>query len=462
MRPEKHHFLTIFSLVLLLFPLINSIPPAAAKTDDKETAEKIKLFKSDYEFPKNNTAARIKAFDRLNGVDHPKLIKLLADEIIPAEIQKDDPLVVECIVGTLGRFKDDETVVELAKQSEKKPVPVRLILIRGMAGIKHPEVIKQLIKFIGEEKQPAVQMAAIEALIDDLPPEATAAILQALGTPEWPVRAAAVNYLANFKPQDDVTKEIVLTALRKQKEKETGRLKDDIIKITNLISQSKTSVAPSLTGPDNIGTDTIAQFYGLTINSNNVIFVVDTSGSMLQPANEKQKRIDVLREELIKAVENLSPKAEFNIITFNNQAVIWEPNMVSVTQYRSKALDWIKREVKTLDPSQPWGNTNLYSGLDLAFKLAQNIPSGRTKPTRAVPTGYVNTKGADTIFLMSDGFPDMGDYIKGSDILTAVRSLNQTLQIRINTIAVGADPKTETGGLLKKLAEQNNGTCVFK
>ena len=451
--------LAIFTFCLLI---LSTIGPAWTQSDEQTVKEKIKSFEEDYEFPENNAAAIRKSLDRLNGLDHPKVIKLLVSQVIPKELKRDNPLVINRIVEILGQVKSDQTIAELIKAAKKKPAASQLIVIRAMGRIKHPDITDRLLSFINDKK-PALRIAAIQTLANSRPADATTAVIAALPAEEWPVRSAAINYLARLT--DDPQKETIIKALRTQAANESGRLKNDIDSAIKSLSKSAAQA-----NQDNA---TQAMFYGMPINSKNLVFVVDTSGSMLRAASEEnksshsimgqssskknKKRIVILRKELMKAVENLPPDASFNIITFNNQADQWQPKLVPVKKYKDKALDWIRHKVHTLDPNNPIGNTNLYSGLEKAFELAR---PGKAKGI--LPSGYVNKKGLDTIYLMSDGFPDKGLYIKPEEILAAVKTLNQTLQLKINTISVGIGKAGAPAKFMRDLAEQNNGTNTIK
>ena len=428
------HFLVYFITITVFFLTI-------AKSEQ----DKINDFKSAYESAKDKTQERIKALDHLEGLDHPKLIQWLVKEVIPNEYKKDDPLVVDRIIELIRKIKNEETIAELVKSAEAKPLEIKLVLIRGMTEINHSETKKLLIKFVND-KPPALRIAAMDTLSFFVPPEALLSVLQALEAKEWQVRASAINYLSLVR--DESVRETVITALKTRQAKESGRLKHDISEAISMICQTD---APS---GDNA---TVSMFYGIPMYSKNLVFVVDTSGSMVA-AETGTPRIEILRKELSQAVQSLAPDVKFNMIKFNNDATGWQPTQGSGKQYQPQSLTWIKEKVETLVPGKPIGNTNLYSGLELAFQMAD--PPDKPK---LVPDGKINTKeGIDTIFVMSDGHPDVGTYHEMDQILKVIQSVNQTAQLKIHTISVGIPEELAEAAFLKNLAEQNHGMYLKK
>ncbi|MCK4908679.1 MAG: VWA domain-containing protein, partial [Planctomycetes bacterium] len=205
--------------------------------------------------------------------------------------------------------------------------------------------------------------------------------------------------------------------------------------------------------------ETVALFYGIPIYSKNLIFVADTSGSMTAPDESGTPRIRILRKELAGVVKGLADDVKFNIIVFNDDATQWQTKQVPVKQYKKAALAWIEKNVETIRPGQFKGHTNLYSGLTLALNITQTSK----KEVKLVPTGQVSSKaGVDTIVIISDGRPDRGTYISMDEIRSVARTLNQTLQIKINTIAISIPENIAESDFLRKLAEENNGTYINK
>ena len=81
-------------------------------------------------------------------------------------------------------------------------------------------------------------------------------------------------------------------------------------------------------------------------------------------------------------------------------------------------------------------------------------PAVAGTPTAAALRVAFQQQGVDTIVLFSDGQPTDA---KGADILTEVRTLNQTSGVVVNTVALGDYFAAEWGQFLRGLADQNGG-----
>jgi hypothetical protein len=177
-----------------------------------------------------------------------------------------------------------------------------------------------------------------------------------------------------------------------------------------------------------------AAFFGVRIESHRVLFILDVSGSMNEPMRAEyvgelgRPRIDVAKEELAQAIQSLDAGALFNIAPFSGGVDSWlEEGVVGADDYsREDALVYIDRLGAA-------GGTNLYGSLEFAF----------------------DDPDVDTIFILSDGEPSVGDIIDPQLIREAIAERNATRNVVINTIAFGADLQ-----VLEWLAEDSGGTHV--
>jgi Mg-chelatase subunit ChlD len=299
---------------------------------------------------------------------------------------------------------------------------------------------------------------------------------------DWAVRAAAVRGLKEAGSGPAVTH--LIDGMMREK----GRLQDDINDVlVGLTGQNfnwpeswgrwwasvgrqlpKDPQKQSQTGEAK-ATDT-SRFYGIPTRSERVCFIIDISGSMSkevedealkaqapgtgksakQAPAEGRTRIEVAKNELKRAISNLAPSKQFNIIFFNNAVKTWRKEMTKATAEAKTAMR------KEVDAVQPGGTTYTLGALREAFTLAGALD----------PSYKLRESGAriDTIFLLSDGGPTelpKGDTVKLMDpeiILETVRQWNRDAGIVIHCIAVD----TGTGGtiFLKALADQNGGRFV--
>jgi hypothetical protein len=145
--------------------------------------------------------------------------------------------------------------------------------------------------------------------------------------------------------------------------------------------------------------ETIPTFFGSEIESNRLIFVIDSSGSMtmtdkpadwegtdeeFRAANPDEEPVKSLsrmaraKNETINAIKNLQPTQKFNIIDFDSGAHKWMENLVFATDANKQAaIAWVDGSI--VDSGGTY--------TDVAMELAFSDPE------------------VDTIYLLSDGAP---------------------------------------------------------
>ncbi|XP_012627021.2 inter-alpha-trypsin inhibitor heavy chain H4 isoform X1 [Microcebus murinus] len=126
---------------------------------------------------------------------------------------------------------------------------------------------------------------------------------------------------------------------------------------------------------------------GLSTIPKNVVFVIDKSGSM------SGRKIQQTREALIKILDDLSSKDQFNLIVFSGKAAQWKPSLVpasaeNVNEARSFAAD-----------IQAFGGTNINEAMQMAVQLLDS--SNRDE---LLPEGSVSL-----VILLTDGDPTQGE-----------------------------------------------------
>ncbi len=179
---------------------------------------------------------------------------------------------------------------------------------------------------------------------------------------------------------------------------------------------------------------TTAGFYGIPVKSNRIIFVLDQSGSMSAAFTYETPagtvvgtRLDIAMRELLEAVQHLGNKDRVNVILFHTSVHPWRKSLQKLSDRNRDAL------AKHLHEQKPTGGTNIFDALELALE----------------------DPDVKTVFLLSDGAPGAGKYVKEEDILREVRRLNEVRRTAIHTIAVGMD-----SSLMRRLAEQNDGIYI--
>jgi HEAT repeat protein len=173
------------------------------------------------------------------------------------------------------------------------------------------------------------------------------------------------------------------------------------------------------------GRRTVATFYGVPVESDRVVFVLDHSGSMGSRRTEGGTEFDKAVAETLKVAAKLEKGSKLNVILFESQVTRWKKKLVPVTRRSRAALKGY------LQNKSERGGTNLFDALEMALL----------------------TKEVDAIYLLSDGSPNEGKFVRHDDILRAVRKLNRLRRITIHGIALGYE-----SDLLRDLAAQSGGT----
>lgn len=174
-----------------------------------------------------------------------------------------------------------------------------------------------------------------------------------------------------------------------------------------------------------------AQLDERNVVAKDVIFVMDTSGSMGEGTG-KDSKMEKAKAALRYGVNSLDERDRFNIVSFAG-----EEHLLSAQPLNGN--DQGKRQAREfIDRMKPAGGTNINDALAAAFKLIQ--PSERPR----------------MIVLVTDGQPTVGE-TQPKRILENVKQAN-TNQVRLFTFGVGYDVNTL---LLDSLANENNGAVAY-
>jgi Ca-activated chloride channel family protein len=163
------------------------------------------------------------------------------------------------------------------------------------------------------------------------------------------------------------------------------------------------------------------------VSAKDVIFVLDTSGSMAE-----EGKMDKAKAALRHGVSSLNPRDRFNVISFAGEERLMSERLITADdEGKKQAGEFIERMRAT-------GGTNINDALMAAFK---QIQSG-DRPQMVV--------------LITDGQPTVGE-TKAGGILANVKQANKS-DTRLFTFGVGYDVNTV---LLDGLANENRGTVAY-
>jgi predicted nucleic acid-binding Zn-ribbon protein len=202
------------------------------------------------------------------------------------------------------------------------------------------------------------------------------------------------------------------------------------------------------------------RFAGVTLTGRRVLFLVDMSGSMelVDENTPAPAKWQAVRETLAKVLRSMPDVEQFQVIVFANGPTHLLGNDGRWLPYDPKTS--ADRVSKALGAIKPEGGTNMYAAMDAAFRY------------RAL--------GLDTIYLLSDGLPNLGEPLRpeqlrtmsetekgevlGKYIRRALKaSWNRPVEgqprVRINAIGFFYE-SPDVGAFLWALARENDGSFV--
>jgi HEAT repeat protein len=424
-------------------------------------------------------------------------------QAIEAKIRKIEDLKRH-IVAALGTVKSDAAVLGLAGELKGRAFGAsgdwtrRAGIAEALGQVNHPEAQKALVEAVFKDTEPQVRVAAIDALRGQKAktPEVVNVLILMLQNESWQVKSAAVAALKELGAKESV--ENLIEALAKN----DGRLRHEINEVLigftgvdkhgdyatwrSWWDSNKEDVKLGIYKPakgEQAGNQpaTATTFYGIPVKSKHVVFVLDRSGSMRQPSEwdipadvatgsgqpgqdiKKQgdRKIDIARWQLKRALAMLPDGTEFNILFYNHQWTAMAESMVKLSgATRKQAYEFI-------DSLDATGRTNIYDPLEKGLTFAPSggpVEKGPKAPAGAGRTVSANDKSekgyADTVFLLSDGLPNTGQIPDPDGIIAKIKEINRTRKVTINTIGVFASNSSEAEGggrLLKQLAEDSGG-----
>jgi hypothetical protein len=371
----------------------------------------------------------------------------------------------------------------------------RAAAAEAMGLIGHKDAPAALLEALKKDKEPAVCVAIVDAFreLKLSTPEILSALAAQLQSDYWQLKSSAahalraIGSLAAVEPLIDALSKSdgrlkvefneALTALTGvDKHGDAAAWKAWLDANKDSISKGTYSPKSSEPGAPPGRAQTTVTFYGIPVESKSVIFVLDRSGSMVDPSDwdagkdspasstggapepgsdiqkKGDRKIDIARWQLKKSIAQLPEGTEFNVIFFSHEVVNLSEKMLKIsTATKTQAFTWI-------DKLEPYGGTNTYDALERALSYAVTGTMGEK----------LQKSGVDTVCLLTDGMPTAGQVAKPEEICAAIRALNKTRKVKIHTVGVftvskGADAakdlKEKEDGIkfLKQLSSENGG-----
>ncbi|MEO2164512.1 MAG: VWA domain-containing protein [bacterium] len=388
----------------------------------------------------------------------------------------------ECALSAgraLSRMQPDtqaKTLAALLKAQSRAPTGARLRTLQILSAVECEPAQAALLGFLDGEDEPL----AIATILRELAPYGLEALptevaIAHLAHKSWLVQRAAIEALVVLGQREGVG--AMIAAL----EGANGRLRTDLrgglAALTGLdyhtnhtlwqtwweaegtqfeMPKTGRTLSAALPAEDSIG----MSFFGISTESQRVLFLLDLSGSMEfsmiardnptdapgapkdLPRGKEQSRIQAAKVDLVRALGGLREGALFNLVLYASDVWTWQDELVVMEgNQRVEVQEYV-------DELSASGGTNIYGALRTALEIA-GVKGGEEWDSPRI----------DTLFLLTDGRPSMGLTTNTDEILAYVRDKNRSAGIVIHTIGLSG---AQDAYLLSELAAQNGGTYAAR
>ncbi|MHC4861823.1 MAG: HEAT repeat domain-containing protein, partial [Planctomycetota bacterium] len=374
------------------------------------------------------------------AVADPRVTAAIGDRLA---LESEEEAVLP-LVRAAGRRGSPELAEAIVKAAERKPVSprVRLAALSALSrlGLDHP-ASRRYFTTCADAEDWTERSAVLDIAASSGHPGAGPLLIRKLGDPVWQVRLTAVQGLAQLR-----TRESVEPLISRLEHEEVMRMRraigEALFRITGMNFYDSPELwrrwwrekgesfelppEPPERPPEPAAGRTVGRFYGIPVESDRVIFVIDQSSSM-RGFGQRPDELDRAVEETLEVLAGLDDKAFVNVILFENRVHPFRDHLVEL---KPAARATIKAHLRA---QRPRGGTNLYDALEMALL----------------------TPDVDTVYLLSDGEPTSGKHVRHPAILKEIKKLNRVRRVTIHCVALGFG-----SDLLKSLAAQNGGTYV--
>lgn len=383
----------------------------------------------------------------------------------------------------LGDLRADVAPYHLRRRLDDDVVRVRIAAIDSLARIGG-STAAQLVLPALSDAEASVRAGALEMLREQLarqraddpahlvPPSLVSRVLRMLEDESWWVRRSAVEWLREAR--DPAAVPALIDALIEESGRRALQSSPRVARAIRSLLMTLTGQAfphdkprewkswwDSLPERERIEPSALRgighyhpSFYGVTLRSPSILFVIDLSGSMAYPAGGSTEvgasstayrtKLGHVQQEMVRAISNLRPGTYFDLVFFNTHAQRWRGELIEATPSRIEAA------IRFIRERRAQGGTDLYAALETALDIGQ---PGRPSPRVG--------REVDDIVLLSDGWPSSGSFLDPDVILDTVSSANRNSRTRIHTVEIPGTASPHRGGvpmpMLEELAALNGG-----
>jgi hypothetical protein len=389
-------------------------------------------------------------------------------------VLRNDGAVLDAFAASIAAWKDKEALGVIDRAATKNDLAVaRRAIDVGL--LKNPAAnVKDVGKRAMSDADPTVRLAALVVFQDRKDASFVDYALKSLGDANWTFRQAAARALAALGDTRAVGPLVAQMAA------EEGRMLEDFGEALEKLTGAKLGpnadawkrwyddhkaefagkAPPPPAAPVKPNKNPLlppVDYYGIETRSLRLLFLIDCSGSMIEKihmggTNGDEPKIDIAKRMLKKAVMQLTPTTQFNVITFNTDARQMNEKMILATPENKAQM------CGRIDELGARGGTYTYGALKLAFGLQD-------------PNATPSAPPVDSIFVLSDGAPTEATFEDATEakpmdpakILDSVRSWNPFHAVKIYSIAIDPRIGSATVGakfvrFMRDLAAQNGGT----
>lgn len=307
-----------------------------------------------------------------------------------------DEDVYERVVDELYRLEHKESIdwmvgvlnhEDKGKRGEENVWKLQILCANALAGVEGEDIDQAFARILEHGTNAPVVNAVVQKARDRKAPIVIKGLIDLLGRVEakggWEYYTVR-QVLTSITGEDFFTKE---------------KWANYWAKVENGWDPSKKGETQEAATRERGPQETIPTFFGSEIESNRMMFVIDSSGSMQMTDKPKDsdmsdadyraadpdsdaikanKRMERAKRETMNAIKALQPTQRFNVIDFDSGAHKWQENLVDATEANKEAaVEWIKGSI--VDSGGTY--------TDVALELAFSDPE------------------VDTIYLLSDGAP---------------------------------------------------------
>ena len=360
---------------------------------------------------------------------------------------KNDTVAVRCeAVDGMRCFPAGPVVLEICRGAARSSEPALRACAVDAVGTMKDGAGREIVLAAWSDADEGVRCAALGAMSFD---DALAHLPEAARAKGWRLRAQAVQTALYWRrPQciealillvSDGTPRVAAAALRALRFLSGKEIAPD----PELWRAWWSANAASWRAPKGTPNDaaaapldpksTRARFQGLEIESDRVAFVLDYSTSMQEQMGTGGRRIDAVRAELRSTLAALPDGVRVNLVTFGENVRTFAPSARPLTAKTRQAI------VEFSESTRLESETNLAGGVLKALE----------------------DDAIDTVYLLTDGAPSIGDFVWTRRVRLGVERANRTRRVAVHTIGFGVTGDT-TKQFLKELADENEGRFVLR